>query len=88
MPWPSEYTVNVMPIVRMSRSASVLAGLQLGLTEAPEVLDERGGGRARLPVLVDELVPGARERPQISHRHVIVPSGRLYRLDVPFVTGV
>ena len=66
----------------------VLAGPQLGQAERAQVLDERGGGRTGLAVLVEQLVPGAGERAQIGHRHVIVPSGGLCRLDVPFVTAV
>ena len=78
--------MNVMPIVRMSRSAASWRARSSDEAERVQLLDERGGGRPGLAVLVEQLVPGAGERPQIGHRHVIVPSGRVCRLDVPFVT--
>ncbi|MFT3853519.1 MAG: hypothetical protein QM733_12385 [Ilumatobacteraceae bacterium] len=47
----------------------VLAGLQLDQPHPLQVIRQRLRGRTRLTVAADQLVPGARRRPQLRHRH-------------------
>ncbi len=69
MPRPSEYTVKVMPMARMSRSARSWRACSSEVPSGAEVADELGGGRAGRAVRLEELVPGADERAKRGHGH-------------------